>query len=75
MPNVDVTCELRPARPWQPEAMILPSVLLCRGRDGPARQANAAVLRAIDRSRVVSYTVIHERLHHHPAGSQPKPTP
>ena len=41
--NVRITCELRPARPWQPEVMVLPSMLLCQGRDGPARQVNAAV--------------------------------
>jgi hypothetical protein len=43
MHNVRVTCGLRPARAWQPEVMVLPSVLLCQGRDGPARQVTAAV--------------------------------
>ena len=43
MSNVRITCGLRPARPWQPEVMVLPSMLLCQGRDGPARQVNAGV--------------------------------
>jgi hypothetical protein len=43
-PNVRITCELWPARPWQPGVMVLPSMLLCQGRDGPARQVNAAVM-------------------------------
>ncbi len=42
-PNVRITCELRPARPWQPRLMVLRSTLLCQGRDGPARQVNASV--------------------------------
>jgi hypothetical protein len=43
MSNVRITCELVPARPWQPRVMVLPSMLLCQGRDGPARQVNAPV--------------------------------
>jgi hypothetical protein len=45
MPNVRITCGLWLARPWQPGAMILPPMLLCQGRDGPARQVNAVVRR------------------------------
>jgi hypothetical protein len=45
-PNVRITCGLWLARPWQPEAMVLPSMLLCQGRDGPARQVNAVVMRS-----------------------------
>jgi hypothetical protein len=44
-PNVRITCGLWLARLWQPRVMVLPSVLLCQGRDGPARQVNAAVRR------------------------------
>jgi hypothetical protein len=41
--NVRITCGLWLARPWQPRAIVSPSMRFCQGRDGPARQVNAAV--------------------------------
>jgi hypothetical protein len=42
--NVRITSELLPARGRQPGVTVLPSMLPCQGRDGPAREVNAVVI-------------------------------